>query len=306
MKVLIGVDGSPGCFEAVGQACKLLSAEHDQLGLYYSPPTIHVRASGGAGEQMLKRARDALATAVFDEVRSRVPQSMRASIHTVVGEQTPSRGLLLAADEWRADMIAVGARGLGPLERLMLGSVSTSVVHAANIPVLVARSNPQRKAGGLRILLACDGSPVSQHAAELLARFTWPTDATGTVIAIIESMFAGELPEWLEKQARDTDTEAFAQAWVKEHDSEREAKQQEMLAYRRQLPEPFQQSQPLVAEGHPAEQILRAIDTVDADLVVLGARGLGRWGRLLIGSTSEKVLAHAPCSVLIVRQPKPP
>jgi nucleotide-binding universal stress UspA family protein len=254
---------------------------------------------------MLKRARDALATAAFDEVRSRVPQSMRASIHTVVGEQTPSRGLLLAADEWRADMIAVGARGLGPLERLMLGSVSTSVVHAANIPVLVARSNPQRKAGGLRILLACDGSPVSQHAAELLARFTWPPDATGTVVVVIESMFAGELPEWLVKQVRDTNTEAFAQAWVKEHDSEREAKKQEMLAYRRQLPESFQQSQPLVAEGHPAEQILRAIDTVDADLVVLGARGLGRWGRLLIGSTSEKVLAHAPCSVLIVRQPKP-
>ena len=221
--MLIGVDGSPGSFEAVDQIRKLLAADHDQLGFYYARPTIHVRASGVDQEKLLHRARDALATAAFDEVRSRVPQPLRASIHTVVGMQTPRHGLSLAADEWRADMIAIGARGLGPLQRLVLGSVSTSVVHAASLPVLVARPRPQRKSGGLRVMLACDGSPVSQHAAELLTRFTWPTDATGTVIAVIESMFAGEVPEWLAKQVRDADTEAFAQAWVKEHEAERDA-----------------------------------------------------------------------------------
>jgi nucleotide-binding universal stress UspA family protein len=40
-----------------------------------------------------------------------------------------------------------------------------------------------------------------------------------------------------------------------------------------------------------------------ADLVVVGSRGLGAVRRLLLGSVSEKVLQHAPCSVMIVKDP---
>ena len=54
-------------------------------------------------------------------------------------------------------------------------------------------------------------------------------------------------------------------------------------------------------EGDPAETILEVARTRDSDLIVMGARGMGRLQGLLLGSTSQKVLSLAPCPVLIVR-----
>jgi nucleotide-binding universal stress UspA family protein len=52
--------------------------------------------------------------------------------------------------------------------------------------------------------------------------------------------------------------------------------------------------------GDPATAILDVAEEVDADLIVVGARGLGPVGRFLRGSVSPRVAHHAPCSVLIV------
>ncbi len=54
-------------------------------------------------------------------------------------------------------------------------------------------------------------------------------------------------------------------------------------------------------EGSPAEAIIEAANARQTDLIVMGSRGLGRLAGLLLGSTSQKVVAHAPCPVLIVR-----
>lgn len=50
--------------------------------------------------------------------------------------------------------------------------------------------------------------------------------------------------------------------------------------------------------GHPAATLLEAGE--DADLLVVGSRGLGGFGRLLLGSTSTQVVHHAPCPVVVV------
>jgi nucleotide-binding universal stress UspA family protein len=57
----------------------------------------------------------------------------------------------------------------------------------------------------------------------------------------------------------------------------------------------------VITAGHAADQILKAVDAHGIDLVVVGARRQGAVRRLLLGSTSEYVLSHAPCSVLVVR-----
>lgn len=54
-------------------------------------------------------------------------------------------------------------------------------------------------------------------------------------------------------------------------------------------------------EGDAAETIIRVAETHGSDVIVMGSRGLGRLTGLLLGSTSQKVVSHAPCPVLIVR-----
>jgi len=54
-------------------------------------------------------------------------------------------------------------------------------------------------------------------------------------------------------------------------------------------------------EGSAAEAIISVAVTRENDLIVMGSRGLGRIAGAVLGSTSQKVVAHAPCPVLIVR-----
>ena len=78
----------------------------------------------------------------------------------MIEEKDPRQGLLLAAEHAQAELIVVGARGVGRMERLMMGSVATALVRCSPIPVLVVRQSesiPQQ--APLRALLAFDGSP---------------------------------------------------------------------------------------------------------------------------------------------------
>jgi nucleotide-binding universal stress UspA family protein len=57
-----------------------------------------------------------------------------------------------------------------------------------------------------------------------------------------------------------------------------------------------------VREGHPARTLLEAAH--DADLVVIGSRGLGGVSGALLGSVSTNVVHHATCPVVVVRRPR--
>jgi nucleotide-binding universal stress UspA family protein len=57
-----------------------------------------------------------------------------------------------------------------------------------------------------------------------------------------------------------------------------------------------------LAEGHPAEEILKVATRQRAHVIVMGSRGLAGVKRFLMGSVSQQVVRHAPCSVLLVRR----
>ena len=56
-----------------------------------------------------------------------------------------------------------------------------------------------------------------------------------------------------------------------------------------------------ILEGNSAEAIIEVAKTRKSDVIVMGSRGLGRLAGMLLGSTSQKVVSHAPCPVMIVR-----
>ena len=53
--------------------------------------------------------------------------------------------------------------------------------------------------------------------------------------------------------------------------------------------------------GSPESRIVEKAEEIEADLIIVGSHGYNRWERLLIGSVSDSVIHHAPCSVLVVR-----
>lgn len=301
MKALIAIDGSRGGFEAARQAGELLQPARDQVTLFYAPPGIKLD-DGAVEPKVLDRARELLAKAVFEEGKSHLPDHLREGAEIILGNQPAKHGILAAAESSGANLIALGARGLGPIERLLLGSVTTSVVYGARVPVLVARPRAAERMGQpLQVLVAYESAKEDGHLASLTQSLHWPADAQGYTVSVVQSMFAGHVPEWLEERARSEEVEAMARAWVTEHELEIKTKRTEVAAFQVELPEAFRTAEPIVVEGHHADKILATIAEKQIDLVVMGAGTPSVMTRFFVGSTSQTVLNHAPCSVLIAR-----
>jgi nucleotide-binding universal stress UspA family protein len=300
MKVLLAVDGSAGSFDAVSQVAPLLAADKHEVALYCSPPNIR-RASITTNQEVLSRARQGLVDAVFQEARLRMPEALRAGVLSITNTDDPRHGIVDAAEKWGAELIVVGARGLGTLERLLLGSVSRAVVHISKIPVWVGRSPAVPKEHvGVNVLLACENPELGCRPAEILQALTWPEGSTCRTLTVVPSMFAGKVPEWLQQQARSPDVEAMVQAWAREHDEELRSMRANMAEFCGKLPAVCRHCEPEVAEGEPGAVILSAIARENIDVVVLGHYRKNWLTSTLLGRTSEAVLNHAKCSVVIV------
>lgn len=137
-----------------------------------------------------------------------------------------------------------------------------------------------------RLLVAVDGSPSSIHAASLALALARRSEAAVIALVVVEDV--GPLPTESEKPPGDRD-------------------RVEWLAERRFAPvlealgERAGSLERRVVEGSPPETICRVAEQESVDLIVMGSRGLTAAGRFLLGSVSDAVLRHAPCSVLVTR-----
>ena len=137
------------------------------------------------------------------------------------------------------------------------------------------------------IIVGVDGSGHSQRALEWAMKEAALRRAPLTVLAVHEAVagYFGGVPIYSDAPAR---TEAVRQAVQAEPDK--------ALAG---LEGPHPESVTVTAvHGFPVEEIIKA--GCDADMIVLGSRGVGGFNRLMMGSTAGQVAQHAPCPVLIV------
>lgn len=305
MKVLVGVDGSSNAFAAVAFAGRLLSPQRDELILFFAPPAMSFEDER-LDIAVEARARSALSRDILDAALERLPEEWRERAERRDSAGSPAHELLRAAAESDAELIVVGYHGTtGIVEQFFLGSVSRKVLHSARMPVLVVKgsdeADAQDAASPLRALAAYDMTHSADAMANMLKRFTWPEDAVGRVLTVVRPMFLADLPDWVMNQPRDPDVAAMAAEWQKEHQQNLAAARQELERFRDMLPPCFARGEAIVAEGRPAELIVSEAREGDADLIVLGSGEAGRFERLLVGSTSEQVLASAASSVLVVR-----
>jgi nucleotide-binding universal stress UspA family protein len=212
-----------------------------------------------------------------------------------VSEGDPREEIIRTAEEWQAHLLVVGARGLGAIRGLFLGSVSRAVVHHAPCPVLVVKGHPRpfRKA-----LVGVDGSEHALRAVEFLASLALNSGVGVRLIHVLEPLrFPSSAPRFIRAQL---------EAALEELKEERRAKAEAALATAAaKLKGKVGSVEPSIVEGIPGDKIVASAEEDGADLVVVGARGLGGI-YLLLGSVSERVLTTAHCPVLIVRPGKTP
>jgi nucleotide-binding universal stress UspA family protein len=213
----------------------------------------------------------------------------RAEPRVLEGE--PREQIVREAETWPADLVVVGARGLSAFRGFLLGSVSTGVVQHAHCPVLVAQG---RLRTFRRALIAVDGSPDSLAAVRFVVSQPLDGEAEISLLGVVER---AALP------ASPTEVLAFpVQEAIAKGAEQAEAALRVVLARAgRDFANQARAVESSVVVGHAADEIVRAAGAPDIDLVVVGARGLGRFKRLLLGSVSERVLHHATCPVLVVK-----
>lgn len=132
------------------------------------------------------------------------------------------------------------------------------------------------------ILVAYDGSESSRRALERAAGLVGEGGSL-TVVSVAEV-----LPQFGRAGAM----------LVPEEDAERRKELAEAVAL---LAERQVEAVPVERRGEAATMIIEEAEKQDADLIVIGTRGLNAAQRWLLGSVSTKVVQHAPCDVLVVR-----
>jgi nucleotide-binding universal stress UspA family protein len=243
--------------EAVAQAA-LLASPQTELSFLAVAGGAHGGGEESAAENGSVRLSLDKAAALAAE------RGVSASVRTVRGAN-PSRLLLDASTG--ADLLVVGGRDDPRPGDVVLGSTASSAVHAAELPVLVARRPPEGRNFPRDILVATDGSPDSQRGVELAGRVAGAHESRIALVHISDGRTQSHrtLGEDAVALTQEVGIEA---ATIEEF-------------------------------GNPAEQIADVARRERVSLLVVGSRGLG--GARILGSVGERLAHEAPCSVLVAR-----
>jgi nucleotide-binding universal stress UspA family protein len=277
MRILYATDGSKGALAAAHLLAGLPLDTGDQLMVLMVVPE-HENAEGHA------------ALAVVREVLSYSTASL--SMHIRRGD--PAETILRVAEDHAADLMAIGSRGLSTVARFFLGSVAERVARHAVCPVLLVR--PQH-AELSRVLVGVDGSDRSDQSAHWLRGFPLPLGCQVQLVTVLpttDELAGTHLP--LPLGHGDRTARATAERRQREV-----RKHLDTLADL--LTEAGQQVTTEVWHGDPALALIQGAEASQADLVVVASHGHSAVERFFMGSVSEKILRHAPCSVMIVKRP---
>jgi len=293
MKILIAYDGSEGAESAIDDLKRTgLPRRAEAIVLTIAEELFPLPTSIGGVEttfakSLLEEEKDSMALA--GRARSRIQTLFPGwEILTEAGIGSPGSEIIAKADEWRPDLIVAGSHGRTALGRMFFGSVSQKVITEARCSVRVARGRIVEPDVPARIIVGVDGSEEADAAVEEIASRDWPD---GSEVRIVNSA-------WTLPPARDPGTAINFAEWIAQ-ETERVRKMVDGAAEK--LGSAGLKVSIVVKEQEPKALLCSEAEDLMADCIFVGARGMGRLERFLIGSVSLGVAARAHCSVEVVR-----
>jgi nucleotide-binding universal stress UspA family protein len=278
MRVLIAYDGSVYAEVAI--------ADLDRAGL---PPDTDARVLTVIDTQLQGPVADVTLDHECIALQHRFG-SWSVEMETAAGN--PAEMILKRARDWSADLIVIGTHGRSGLARLVLGSVSTEVTRDAPCSVRIARPGEPRYEGGIRLLVGMDGSPEADVAVNEICRRHWPAGTQVRVLSVIHTLVSTRADEMAGVADSVRNINAEEHRWLDylADESERKLAGAGLVVSSSMI------------DRDPKEALINEARHLNADAIFVGARGIGRVERFLLGSVSAAVITHAPCTVEVVRR----
>ncbi|WNV87465.1 universal stress protein [Umezawaea sp. Da 62-37] len=282
--VVVGVDGSESSLDAVVWAVRECERHRVSLRL------VHACAVPAVGypdfllsKNRVREAFEEQGIAVLAAAKSAAKETapgVEIETAMVAGDVVP----MLAGESCTARMVVLGSRGLGGFIGQLVGSTAVGLSARGHCPVVVIRGNP---AADGPVVVGVDGSPASEAAigfaleaastrgVALTAVMTW-TDF------IVDSPYSGV---------------RLAMDWARVEEEVQRLLAERLAGWQEKFPDVHVDR--LVLRDRPVRALLRLAET--AQLLVVGSRGHGGFDGMLLGSTSQALVYHAPCPLAIVR-----
>ena len=292
MKILVGVDGSTSSDAALDEAAR----RPWPAGSEFSVVTVVDPFFFSRSPQLLEESK----RSTLEGLRE---QSKRLTdcgwpVHVDIILDNPRHALPRAASAWGAHLVVLGSHGRSAIERLILGSTAQAVLRHATCSVEIVRPRREPKTGdAMCVIVPTDGSAFAELALREVSTRPWPAESQFKIVSCPEfPVLVGEYPYY--------PTEKMAELMKSSNDhAQASALQGEEMLAKAGLKATFEITEP---KDSPAAAILAAAKQWKADLIVMGSHGRRGFDRLILGSVSETVALHAPCSVEVVREPHGP
>jgi nucleotide-binding universal stress UspA family protein len=298
--ILVPTDFSEESFKALSYALAFAREFNAALWIAhvvepaYPSPGIDAMLTIPDEQPLLETAEKRLAKIVAEQVPTEIDS------HTFVTIGTAYESIVSTARDRDIDLIIASTHGRTGINRVLFGSTAERIVHHAPCPLLLVRQREHEFLTSIaqskteptiqlkRILVPIDFSECSRKALHYAKALAAQWHAEVVPVHAFESMYVtGGEPGLI------VTTEKF-QAELAEQTRKR------LTTFLAQ--EGLEDSAHVLRMGTPYREILDLAENSAADLIVLGTHGHSAVHRFLLGSTTERIVRHARCPVLVVRE----
>jgi len=276
-KILVAYDGSLSAQNALSLASQLAREDKSWIKVLAVVPPYQgdlellgvsdiKEAIIGPGQQLLTEARQL---------------ADREGVHilTNLEQGEPYEQIVHVAEEENCDLIVMGRRGKGKMERALIGSVTARVIGHTNKDVLVIPETA--KLSWQNILLATDGSTCCDNALARALEIAQERKAKLSAVSVVYT---------------NDEFYAVGQDVMKELYQEADKVLDKVRNWAGDL---GVQTELFVRDGEPHQAITAMAAEISASLIVMGSHGRKGLTRLLMGSVIERVIGYADCPVLV-------